>query len=178
MYHLLSSYSADLFFRFPQCRLGVLDLPVSPKSTGGVADPGEIEGTVNTTTTELEKYGKLLAHTAFFLSFSNFVPAQYLVLVFFIYYRRSSQLEAPRPCISELNCHDEENVLLWIELLMTSILIKLPDDQDRKKFQLENKTNYNSSAVLHISEMIRTLALTLGFQDKALECNGADHQCQ
>ena len=110
--------------------------------------------------------------------FQILYPLNIFVLVFFIYYRRSSQLEAPRPCISELNCHDEENVLLWIELLVTSIPIKLPDDQDRKKFQLENKTNYNSSAVLHISEMIRTLALTLGFQDKALECNGADHQCQ
>ena len=53
--HLLSSYSADSFFRFPQCRLGVLDVPISPKSPGGVADPGEIEGTVNNTTTEVEK---------------------------------------------------------------------------------------------------------------------------
>ena len=100
--------------------------------------------------------------------FQILYPLNIFVLVFFIYYRRSSQLEAPRPCISELNYHDEEIVLLWIELLVTSILIKLPDDQDRKKFQLENKTNYNSSAVLHIKEMMRTLALTLGFQDKAL----------
>jgi len=55
VYHLQSSYRADSFFRFPQCRLAVIDLPISLKSTGGVADPREIEGTVNNTTTELEK---------------------------------------------------------------------------------------------------------------------------
>jgi len=94
------------------------------------------------------------------------------VLVFFICYRRSSQLKAPRPSISELNCHDEEIIELWIDLLVTSILIKLPDKQDGKKFQLDknkNKDNYNTSAVDHIKEMMSTLAGTLGFQDKALE---------
>jgi hypothetical protein len=53
---------------------------------------------------------------------------------------------------------------------VTSILIKLPDKQDGKKFQLDkNKDNYNTSAVDHIKEMMSTFAETLGFQDKALE---------